>query len=152
MHSNNAYLCKKNINMTQRLYPIGKQDFPKLRKEGFVYVDKTQYAYELAKLGGSNFLSKPRRFGKSLFISTLESIFLGKKELFEGLYIYDKWQFEEYPIIRIDFNAVAFEENNLQNAIERKLTEISDFYEVELRNGHLKDKFQELIKLLHQKI
>ena len=72
--------------MSIRKYPLGKQDFPKLRNEGFVYVDKTQYAFELAVLGGPYFLAKPRRFGKSLFISTLESVFLGKKELFEGFF------------------------------------------------------------------
>jgi Predicted AAA-ATPase/PD-(D/E)XK nuclease superfamily len=132
-------------------YPIGQQDFPSIRKEGKVYVDKTMYALDVIQSSKSNFLSKPRRFGKSLFISTLESIFLGKKELFEGLYICDKWQFEEYPIIRIDFNALAFEEDSLKNAIERKLTEISDDYDVKLQEGQLKDKFQQLIKLLHKK-
>lgn len=132
-------------------YPIGKQDFPKIIKEDFVYVDKTKYAYEMAYLGGSYFLSKPRRFGKSLFLSTLESIFLGKKELFEGLYIYDKWKFEEYPIIRIDFNALAFEDFNLTNVIEKKLRNIAEKYDLILKNGHIKELFQELMELLNKK-
>jgi hypothetical protein len=79
---------------TPQLYPVGKQDFPKIIQGGFVYVDKTKYALELARMGGSYFLSKPRRFGKSLFISTLETIFKGEKELFKGMYMYDKWDFE----------------------------------------------------------
>jgi hypothetical protein len=118
--------------MSIRKYPLGKQDFPKLRNEGFVYVDKTKYAFELAVLGGPYFLAKPRRFGKSLFISTLESIFLGKKELFEGLYIYDKWQFEEYPMIRISFSNIGYKTMGLQKAIANELKKIAENYNIEL--------------------
>ena len=67
-----------------RKLPIGIQDFEKIRKEGFLYVDKTEYVYNLAKSGIPDFLSRPRRFGKSLFLSTLKAYFEGKKELFEG--------------------------------------------------------------------
>ena len=67
------------------LYPIGIQNFEKLRKEGYVYIDKTTLMYKMVKEGNYYFLSRPRRFGKSLLISTLEAYFLGKKELFEGL-------------------------------------------------------------------
>ena len=66
------------------LYPIGIQNFEKIRKDGYVYVDKTDLVYKMAKTGGYYFLSRPRRFGKSLLISTLEAYFSGKKELFEG--------------------------------------------------------------------
>ena len=64
-------------------YPIGIQDFAKLRQNGFAYVDKTKFVYKLADEGSYYFLSRPRRFGKSLFLSTLEAYFLGRKELFE---------------------------------------------------------------------
>ena len=67
-------------------YPIGIQNFEKLRREGYVYVDKTALIYKMASEGNYYFLSRPRRFGKSLFLSTLESYFSGKKELFEGLW------------------------------------------------------------------
>ena len=107
--------------MITRKYPLGQQDFPSIRKEGKVYVDKTMYAHLIIETSKSNFLSKPRRFGKSLFLSTLESIFLGKKELFEGLYIYDKWQFEEYPIIRISFSNIGYREMGLDKAIDKEL-------------------------------
>ena len=69
----------------ETLYPIGIQNFEKIRKEGYLYIDKTELVYRLAKTGSYYFLSRPRRFGKSLLISTLEAYFQGKKELFEGL-------------------------------------------------------------------
>ncbi len=137
--------------MLARKYPLGKQDFPKLIREGFVYVDKTMYAHEMAVLGGSYFLSKPRRFGKSLFLSTLESIFLGKKELFEGLYIHDKWQFEEYPIIKMSFSEMPYENNLLSEAITERLMEIANFYHVKLQKKIVKSQFKELIEALHKK-
>jgi hypothetical protein len=67
------------------LYPIGIQDFEIIRKDGFVYVDKTDLVYKMAQKGGYYFLSRPRRFGKSLLVSTMEAYFSGKKELFDGL-------------------------------------------------------------------
>jgi hypothetical protein len=88
-----------------RKLPIGISDFKKLREENFIYVDKTQYIYKLITEGGGYyFLSRPRRFGKSLLISTVEYLSRGEKEIFKNLYIYDKWNWEEkYPVIRIDF-------------------------------------------------
>ena len=68
----------------ETLYPIGIQNFEKIRKEGYLYIDKTELVYRLAKTGSYYFLSRPRSFGKSLLISTLEAYFQGKKELFEG--------------------------------------------------------------------
>ena len=85
--------------------PIGIQTFQRLRAENYLYLDKTKEAFKLIESGTVfYFLSRPRRFGKSLFLSTLQSIFEGKKELFDGLYIYDKYDWEErYPVIKIDF-------------------------------------------------
>ena len=71
--------------MGDKIYPIGIQNFEKIRNEGYYYVDKTALIYRLVKTGSYYFLSRPRRFGKSLLISTLEAYFLVKKELFEGL-------------------------------------------------------------------
>jgi hypothetical protein len=80
--------------------PLGTQSFEKLRKDGAVYVDKTEYVYNLINTGSVYFLSRPRRFGKSLLISTLKELFKGNKEIFEGLYIYDKWEWtKKYPVI-----------------------------------------------------
>lgn len=137
--------------MKERLYPVGKQDFPKIIKGGFVYVDKTKFILDLMKIGGSFFLSKPRRFGKSLFISTLESAFLGRKELFKGLAIWDKWKFEEYPIIRISFSDIGYRELGLERAIENKLLEIAQSYDVTLVGENTSFKFKELIQKLCSK-
>ena len=71
--------------MNQTIYPIGIQNFEKIRKDGYLYIDKTALIYQLAKTGSYYFLSRPRRFGKSLLLSTLEAYFQGKRELFEGL-------------------------------------------------------------------
>jgi hypothetical protein len=89
----------------KKLLPIGISDFKKLREGGYVYVDKTEYIYRLIKEGsGYYFLSRPRRFGKSLLLSTIEYLFKGERELYKGLYIEDKWEWEEkYPVVRIDF-------------------------------------------------
>lgn len=94
-------------------YPIGIQDFEKLRTNGYSYVDKSRFVYKLATEGEYYFLSRPRRFGKSLFLSTLEAYFQGKKELFEGLAIYDlETEWKKYPIFHIDFNTANFREKD----------------------------------------
>lgn len=94
-------------------YPIGIQDFEDLRRNGFAYVDKTRFVYKLADEGKYYFLSRPRRFGKSLFLSTLEAYFRGKKELFEGLAIYDmEKEWKRYPIFHIDLNTANFREED----------------------------------------
>ena len=93
------------MGLAKMKYPIGVQDFEKLRQDGYVYVDKTKYIYEIVTHGNSYFLGRPRRFGKSLLLSTFEAYFLGKKELFEGLAIEkleEDWT--EYPVLRLDLN------------------------------------------------
>lgn len=94
-------------------YPIGIQDFEDLQRNGYAYVDKTNFVYKLADEGKYYFLSRPRRFGKSLFLSTLEAYFQGKKELFEGLAIYDlETEWKKYPIFHIDLNTGNFREKD----------------------------------------
>lgn len=94
-------------------YPIGIQDFEDLQRNGYAYVDKTNFVYKLADEGKYYFLSRPRRFGKSLFLSTLEAYFQGKKELFEGLAIYDlETEWKKYPIFHIDLNTANFQEKD----------------------------------------
>jgi hypothetical protein len=85
-------------------FPLGIQSFEKLRQGGFVYVDKTDYVYNLAYSGRSYFLARPRRFGKSLLCNTLRAFFEGKKNLFEGLKIYEiEKDWIAYPILYLDF-------------------------------------------------
>ena len=100
-------LCKA---LMKRL-PIGIQTFRKIIEGGYVYVDKTRFALKLIESGGDfYFLSRPRRFGKSLFLDTLSEIFKGSKELFKGLYIYDKYDFKPHPVIRISFGSGDYSE------------------------------------------
>lgn len=90
-------------------YPIGMQSFDQIREEGFVYVDKTALVYDLVTTGKIYFLSRPRRFGKSLLLSTLENYFLGRKDLFRGLAIDSlEKEWAEYPVFHIDFNGKNF--------------------------------------------
>ncbi len=85
--------------------PIGIQTFRIIREENYYYVDKTNDAYELINTYKYTFLACPRRFGKSLFLDTLKEIFEGNKKLFEGLYIYNKWKWDEkFPVIKISFS------------------------------------------------
>ena len=101
-----------NKNLMVMKYPIGIQSFDQIIEDGYVYVDKTDLVYKLVKEGKIYFLSRPRRFGKSLLISTLKSYFQGKKDLFKGLAI-DKLETEwsEYPVFHIDFNGVYFDKD-----------------------------------------
>ena len=93
-------------------YPIGIQDFESIRRDGFVYVDKTELIYNLVFGSGKYyFLSRPRRFGKSLLISTMEAYFKGKKELFEGLAMADlEKEWKAYPVLRFDLSGKEYRE------------------------------------------
>ena len=105
------------------IYPIGIQDFEKLRDSGYVYVDKTALVYKLASEGSYYFLSRPRRFGKSLLLSTLEAYFSGKRELFGGLAI-EKLESEwaKYPILHLDLNTANYREpDSLRNVLNDAL-------------------------------
>lgn len=88
--------------MSNKIYPIGIQNFEKIRKGGYCYIDKTAWIYQMVKTGSYYFLSRPRRFGKSLLLSTLEAYFQGKKKLFEGLAI-EKLEKDwiKYPILHL---------------------------------------------------
>lgn len=111
-------------------YPIGIQDFEDLQRNGYAYVDKTNFVYKLADEGKYYFLSRPRRFGKSLFLSTLEAYFQGKKELFKGLAIYDlETEWKKYPIFHIDLNTANFrEKDSLYTVLNDYLTNWEDKY------------------------
>jgi hypothetical protein len=116
---------------TMRKLPIGIQDFEKLRSGNFVYVDKTQYVYQLAQLGVPYFLGRPRRFGKSLFLSTLKAYFEGKKELFEGLKITElEKEWKQYPVFYLDFNCESYIDLESFNAVlDSNLRQIEDIWE-----------------------
>ena len=105
----------------QMKYPIGVQDFEKLRKGGYVYVDKTRLIYEIITNGNCYFLGRPRRFGKSLLISTIEAYFLGKKELFEGLAIEKlETEWERYPVLHLDLNSGKYDNEDALSEVLNK--------------------------------
>lgn len=106
------------MNTEIRKLPIGIQSFADIRRSGYLYVDKTALIYELVTTGKPYFLSRPRRFGKSLFLSTLEAYFQGKKELFKGLAI-EKLETEwlEYPVLHLDLNARKYDSTEALEAI-----------------------------------
>lgn len=139
--------------MSIQKYPIGLQDFGEVRKNGYVYVDKTSHIHRLVTSYKYYFLSRPRRFGKSLLISTLECVFKGQKELFAGLDIEDKWTFETYPIIRISFSNIGYRTKGLLSALSDELVEISQYYGFSLssKKEDIANVFDELIKSLYHK-
>lgn len=117
--------------MTRRQYPVGIQTFSRLILDGYVYVDKTDLIWELAHYATFIFLSRPRRFGKSLLTSTLESYFLGDKELFEGLKVMDlEEEWEQYPVLRLDLSIAKGQPNaaELRSTLMWLLRPLSDIY------------------------
>ena len=117
--------------MTARRYPIGIQTFSELIREGYVYVDKTDLIWQLAHYAKFIFLSRPRRFGKSLLTSTLESYFKGDKELFEGLKIMElEKEWEQYPVIHLDLSDAKGQasDKDLQDKLLLILDDYADIY------------------------
>ncbi len=131
------YMNKKLKNL-----PIGISDFERIREKDYLYIDKTKHLYNLIVTGEYYFLSRPRRFGKSLIISTLYNIFRGKKELFKGLYIYDSdYEWEEYPVVLIDFNEILSRNSEiLEKYIVKRLHSIADDYGVEINREEKSSK------------
>jgi hypothetical protein len=134
-------------------YPVGIQDFNKLRSQNYVYVDKTSFVWQMADWGGYYFLSRPRRFGKSLLVSTLDYLFQGKKDIFEGLYIYDKWDWSKTnPVIKISFSNIGHKDKGLKTAINDALHAIAEKNDVILKEKFNSGKFRELIEALDAKL
>ncbi len=137
----------------KKLLPIGIQTFRKIREENYLYVDKTKQIYDLITTGTTYFLSRPRRFGKSLLISTLEAIFKGEKKLFQGLDIermdYD-WQI--YPVIRISFGGNLYENRQvIEKYLIESLEGIAQNDTVKLQKKEFPSMLRELIKALAKK-
>ena len=104
--------------------PIGIQNFREIIEDKYIYIDKTEEAYQLVSNYKYVFLSRPRRFGKSLFVDTLKELFEGNKKLFEGLYIYDKWNWDEkYPVIKISWDGKNRTIKDLESTLRETLLE-----------------------------
>ena len=134
----------------KKLLPISIQTFSKLREENCVYVDKTELIYNLTQGGGNTyFLSRPRRFGKSMTISTLKSIYQGEKHLFEGLWIEDKWDWSRRnPVIHISFNDLDYKDTPLATVISSRLIKLAEAHDITLKTTTYGAQFEELIQTL----
>jgi len=136
-----------------KLYPIGIQNFESLRRDGYFYIDKTKLVYSLVKTGRYYFLSRPRRFGKSLLISTLEAYFEGKKELFEGLAI-EKLEKDwvKYPVLHLDLNARQYENlDSLKSELNKHLEIWEKQYGDEYKDRALEERFYHVITKAYEK-
>ncbi len=131
--------------------PIGVQSFTNLREENNLYVDKTRQIYELMNVGKFVFLSRPRRFGKSLLTTTLREIFRGNKALFQGLWIEDKIDWQPRPVILINFNDMNYLNASLADALDEYMDRLAAEHRLVLAASDYKTKFQELIVRLAQK-
>ncbi|MDR1221400.1 MAG: AAA family ATPase, partial [Tannerella sp.] len=131
---------------------IDTQSFEKLRSRNCLYVDKTEDIYRMITGGRIYFLSRPRRFGKSLLVSTLEALFKGKKDLFKGLYIYDKWDWKEYPVIKIDWAGINHSTpEEMEKSLMYHLKKNAQSYGITLIADSAIDCFSNLIEALHEK-
>ena len=132
--------------------PIGIQTFEKLRGEDYLYIDKTPQILRLIQSGEYFFLSRPRRFGKSLLISTLKDIFLGNQDLFQGLFIYDKIEWKRCPVIHLDLSLISREtDERLKQELLYTLEHIAGQYQVTLGTTYYDTAFRELIEKLDEK-
>lgn len=133
--------------------PIGINTLQKIDENNMVYVDKTRIAYKLIQTAGRYFLSRPRRFGKSLFVDTLKEIFEGNKELFKGLFIYDNWNWEKkYPVIKVDFaGGIVQSRAELNIMLTEKLNAIQKKFDLSVSSESVQGKFSELIHILNEK-
>ena len=133
-------------------YPIGIQTFSEIINQGYVYVDKTEHVYNLAHGGKYYFLSRPRRFGKSLLVSTLDAYFSGKSELFKGLAIEKLEQdWETYPVLRLSFGGTAYtEKQNLYDKLDAFFTSYEQIYDVKNVYTTYGERFNTLINTVYQ--
>lgn len=150
---NLLYFCAVYIELLFMKYPIGIQNFEKIRREGYAYVDKTALMYKMVSEGSYYFLSRPRRFGKSLMVSTLEAFFSGKQELFDGLYAGTvDWEWKEYPILHLDLNVKKYEtKEDLDKILNRHLEQWEQRYDSPYGDRDLEERFLHVVELAHQK-
>ena len=141
------------MSTTLQNLPIGVQDFEKLRRENYLYVDKTALVHRLATTGNCYFLSRPRRFGKSLLLSTLKAYFLGKKELFHGLAIESlESDWKEYPVLYLDLNSENYGDvEALENRLDLSVTKWEDVYGANDKERSLASRFEGVIRRAYEK-
>lgn len=134
-------------------YPIGVQTFEKLRNEGYVYVDKTALVYKMAQEGSCYFLSRPRRFGKSLLLSTLKAYFEGKRELFQGLAIAElEQEWRVRPVLRLDLNTEKYDSiDSVERKLDREFKAWEELYGADPAETTLPMRFEGIIRRAFEK-
>ena len=146
--ANKPYVKEETDMMQRRLYPIGIQTFSKIREGNYLYIDKTEYVYRMTHSASSYvFLSRPRRFGKSLLTSTLHSYFEGRKELFEGLAIEGlETEWTRYPVLHFDMStAKHVNREQLEQELNLKLLKYEKIYGREEGEINANQRLQGLI-------
>lgn len=132
--------------MALQKLPIGIQDFRTIIEDGYKYVDKTRYIHSLVTSGKFFFLSRPRRFGKSITVATLHELYSGSRELFRGLWIEDNWDWNrKHPVVRISFKDVNFEQRGLEEPLRERIAEIASNLGTSLETVTGRDRLRELI-------
>ena len=145
-----------------RKLPIGIQSFEKLRKDGYLYIDKTPFLWQLVQVSSPYFLSRPRRFGKSLFLSTLAAYFLGQKELFKDLYLEkaeeeqavqeNRTPWQAYPVLYLDFNTENYnDEKSMHTILHTHLVQWEKQYESDTSEQTFSSRFKGIIQRAYQK-
>ena len=134
-------------------YPIGIQNFEEIRRNGYVYVDKTRWMWKMIDEGKYYFLSRPRRFGKSLMVSTLEAFFSGQRELFKGLYADTvEWEWQQYPILHIDLNTEKYDSAEaLMIVLERTMRRWEKKYPPDMIEKTIAGRFESVIEAAYSK-
>ncbi len=141
------------MEMNDRILPVGIQSFSEIRKNGYVYVDKTDIIWKLAnKSKKYNYLSRPRRFGKSILVDTLQAYFEGKKELFEGLKIMDmEKDWKCYPVIRLDMSGAGADPDSIKSYLNNAFKDYERKFQVEVSpEDSLAVRFENIIKAAYQ--
>ena len=132
--------------------PIGIQTLTQIREKNCVYVDKTPLVYKMVSEGKYYFLSRPRRFGKSLLVSTLKELFEGNKAVFEGLWIENQWDWEKiHPVVHFSFDNMGYHKVGLEAALLYELDQWAEHYQIQYKAPNYKTRFKELIEAVAAK-
>ena len=141
------------VETNDRRLPVGIQSFEEIREQGCLYVDKTDIIWQLVNRGKKyNYLSRPRRFGKSVLVDTLEAYFLGKKELFEGLKIMQlETEWVKRPVIRLDMSQAGAEPESIRSYLDYTFQEYESLYEIEVNNdSSLATRLSEIVRIAYE--
>ena len=142
------------VEINDRRLPVGIQSFEKIREDGYLYVDKTDIIWQLANREKTyNYLSRPRRFGKSVLVDTLEAYFLGKKELFEGLKIMQmETEWVKRPVIRLDMSRAGAAPESVRSYLDNAFHQLESEYDIAVRqDSSLADRFDAIIQTAYNK-